>query len=223
MAVGGLGARVLEVGCGTGQATRGFLDRRWDVTAVDPGAELIALAKASLKGNVTFQLTRFETFDPEPAAFQLVASAQAWHWIDPAVGFPKAAAALQSSGLLAVFGHVPMSPPPDVLQRLEPIYAEIAPDLWRPPPQVWYLPEGPVTSLFEHSGLFKPVTHKAYAWSEQVSAGTFVRQLRTRSDYNVVDADRRNHLLAEVEKALIPLGRFSLHNETHLYLAERRA
>jgi len=141
--VGGTGKRVLEIGCGSGQATQGLLDRGWDVVAVDPGDELVALAQARVSGKVTFHVARFEAFDPQPASFRLVASAQAWHWIDPAISFPKAAAALEPGGWLAVFGHVPMPPAPSVRERLEPIYRQIAPDLWRPPPQAGYLPEGP--------------------------------------------------------------------------------
>ncbi|MGH6999745.1 MAG: class I SAM-dependent methyltransferase [Phenylobacterium sp.] len=220
--VGGTGQPVLEVGCGSGQATAGLLGRGWKVVAVDPGAELIALAKTRLSG-VDFHVGRFEAFAPEPASFRLVASAQAWHWIDPSISFPKAAAALQPGGWLAVFGHVPLSPPPEILKLLEPIYAAIAPDLWRPPPQAWYLPEGPVRTLFDASGLFGPVTCKAYAWPEHVSAAGFVRQLRTRSDYNVIAQDRRDRLLAEVERALAPLGELSLRNETHLYLAQLKS
>lgn len=220
--VGGPGQRVLDVGCGSGQATAGLLGRGWQVVAVDPGSELIALAKARLSG-AEFHVGRFETFAAALASYRLLTSAQAWHWIDPKVSFPKAAQALQPGGWLAVFGHVPMTPPPEVLQVLEPIYAQIAPDLWRPPPQAWYLPEGPVRSLFDASGLFGPVVHKPYVWSEQVSAGGFVRQLRTRSDYNVIAQDRRDRLLSAVEEALAPLGDLSLRNDTHLYLAELRA
>ncbi|MBA4012648.1 MAG: hypothetical protein C0481_12335 [Phenylobacterium sp.] len=217
--VGGAGQRVLEVGCGSGQATTGLLGRGWEIVAVDPGSDLIALAKTRLS-EVDFHVGQFETFVPDPASFRLVASAQAWHWIEPTVSFPKAAAALQPGGWLAIFGHVPLSPSPEVLELLEPIYADIAPDLWRPPPQAWYLPEGPVRALIDASGLFGPVTHKAYAWPERVTASGFVRQLRTRSDYNVIDPGRRDQLLAAVEAALTPLRDFALRNETHLYLAQ---
>lgn len=110
---GGPGQPVLEVGCGSGQATAGLLGCGWTVVAVDPGAELIALAKARLT-SVEFHVGRFETFAPQPASFRLVASAQAWHWIDPSISFPKAAAALQPGGWLAIFGHVPLSPPPEI-------------------------------------------------------------------------------------------------------------
>lgn len=220
--VGGAGQRVLEVGCGSGQATRGLLGRQWEVVAVDPGPDMIALAKAHLSGRVEFHVGRFEDFTPEPGAYRLVTSAQAWHWIDPYIGFPKAREALQPGGLFAIFGHVPMTPP-DILGRLEAIYAKIAPDLWGPPPEAWYLPQGPVSTMFEVSGLFGPVTHKSYAWSERGTAETFVRQLRTRSYYNAIEPERRDHLLAEVEKALIPLGDLSLGSETHLYFAALRA
>jgi len=220
-AVGGPGERALEVGCGSGQATAGLVDCGWEIVAVDPGPGLIALASKRLPG-VAFHVDRFETFAPEAASFRLVASAQAWHWVDPSVGFPKAAAALQPGGWLAVFGHVPMPPPPEVLARLEPIYARIAPELWRPPPQAWYLPQGPVRALFDASRLFGPVRHHDYAWCERTDADSFVRQLRTRSDYNVIPEDRRNHLLGEIAAALQPLGELSLRNETHLYLAQVR-
>jgi ubiquinone/menaquinone biosynthesis C-methylase UbiE len=38
------GHRVLEVGCGTGQATAGFAARGLDVVAIDPGAALVDVA-----------------------------------------------------------------------------------------------------------------------------------------------------------------------------------
>jgi len=217
--VGGPGARVLEVGCGSGQATRGLLAQGWDVVAVDPGAELIALAKASLPGGAVFHVGRFEALEPEAASFQLVASAQAWHWVDPAVGFAKAAAALQPGGWLAIFGHVPMPPPAEVIERVEPIYAELAPEMWGMLPEAWYLPDGPVAALFGASGLFGPVMHAGYAWSEQTDAAGLVRQLGTRSYYNALPDDRRERLLAAVEAALTPLGAFELRHETHLYRA----
>jgi SAM-dependent methyltransferase len=48
----GSGDRVLEVGCGTGQLTRSLLARGLHVTALEPGANLIALAKQNLAGAV---------------------------------------------------------------------------------------------------------------------------------------------------------------------------
>jgi SAM-dependent methyltransferase len=48
---GGTGdVRVLEIGPGTGQATRGLLARGWRVVALEPGAELAAVARRVLAG-----------------------------------------------------------------------------------------------------------------------------------------------------------------------------
>ena len=57
-------------------------------------ADLIALAEAQISGEVEFHVSRFEQYIPKPGAFRLVASAQAWHWVDPYIGFPKVQAAL---------------------------------------------------------------------------------------------------------------------------------
>ena len=43
------GARVLEIGCGTGQLTRSLLARGLRVTAVEPGDQLIARASDQLR------------------------------------------------------------------------------------------------------------------------------------------------------------------------------
>src|SRR5689334_9414549 len=84
----GSGTRVLEVGCGAGQATRDLAARAGSVVALDPGQRLVAEARRHVTGaNVSFVVSSFEDYEPEPGAFDLVASAQAWHWVDPAVGF----------------------------------------------------------------------------------------------------------------------------------------
>lgn len=217
--------RVLEVGCGTGQATRDFSSRGLRVLGLDPGPQLIAVARRRFEGvpGVEFVVSRFEDFDPEPGAFRLVAAAQSWHWVPQEAGFRNAARALAPDGSLAVFGHVPGPLPEDVEAALEPVYRRHAPELWAPSPQTWYLPQGPVKALFEASGLFGQVTHRSYVTKRSFTPQSVVRELRTHSEYNVVPAERREPLLAEVETTLAA-GWYDIEiqNETHLYLAPRR-
>ena len=42
-------SRILEVGCGTGKATRPFAERGYELVCLDIGADLIAVAKEKLK------------------------------------------------------------------------------------------------------------------------------------------------------------------------------
>jgi 2-polyprenyl-3-methyl-5-hydroxy-6-metoxy-1,4-benzoquinol methylase len=72
------GLHVLEIGCGDGRFTWSFADTAGHVTAIDPDAEQIALARehlpAKLQGRVEFHDIGFEDFAAAspPAAFDVV-------------------------------------------------------------------------------------------------------------------------------------------------------
>src|SRR2546421_2814936 len=98
------GDRVLEVGCGSGQLTRGLVARGLHVTAVEPGTSLIALARQNLEGaeEVEFVNAQFEDASLPREQFQAVFSASAFHWVDPEVSWQKAADVLVPGGTLAL-------------------------------------------------------------------------------------------------------------------------
>jgi SAM-dependent methyltransferase len=101
------GDRVLEVGCGTGQLTRSLVARDLRVTAVEPGANLIALAEraAGGPGAVGFVNRRFEDVRLD-VAFPAMFSASAFHWVDPDVSWHRAAGSLEPGGLLALIQYI---------------------------------------------------------------------------------------------------------------------
>jgi SAM-dependent methyltransferase len=96
--------RVLEVGCGTGQATVGFAARGLRVVAIDPGDRLLDVARPKFVEfpNVQFEIGSFEDWPLGERTFHLVAAAQSWHWVRPEVGFEKASRALSLGGHLAI-------------------------------------------------------------------------------------------------------------------------
>ena len=100
----GSGDLVLEVGCGSGQLTRALLARGLRVTAVEPGQNLIALARQNLDGAgaVEFVNAQFEDAPLPREQFQAVFSASAFHWVDPEVSWQKAADVLVPGGTLAL-------------------------------------------------------------------------------------------------------------------------
>lgn len=98
---------VLEVGCGTGQASRSLLEHRCVVTAVELGPRLARRAQENLAGfgdRFRVIVGDFEQVALPPASFDLLASASAFHWIDPAVGFSKAVELLRPHGMIALWG-----------------------------------------------------------------------------------------------------------------------
>jgi SAM-dependent methyltransferase len=217
-------SRVLEAGCGAGQATGDLAARAARVSALDPGPRLIEEARARAPGaNVDWIVARFEDFEPAPGAFDLVASAQAWHWVAPEVSFAKAALALRSGGALAVFGHVPLPPAEPLLSGFQRAFSAHAPELWGlPPPQAAYLPSGPFTAMFEASGLFGPVVHRRYSWTWRLDPASLGRYLRTDSGYHVLEEARRFALFDALAAEAAALGEaVDLPWETHLYLAHK--
>src|SRR5262249_7306379 len=97
------GSRVLELGPGTGQATRPLAGRGYEVVAVELGAQLAERARRNLAAfpAVTVVNADFEGWPLPAEPFDLVLAATAFHWLDPATRVSKAAAALRPNGTLA--------------------------------------------------------------------------------------------------------------------------
>ena len=106
----GSGDAVLEVGCGSGQLTRSLARRGLRVTAVEPGANLLSLARQNLAGagEVEFVNDRFEDARLPQEGFRAVFSASAFHWADPEVSWQKAANVLVPGGTLALVQYFGM-------------------------------------------------------------------------------------------------------------------
>lgn len=82
------GARLLEIGCGTGKATIPLADRGFRITALERGASLAEQARSNLAESPEAQVLdgSFEEWETDQT-FDLVYAATAWHWIDPEVAY----------------------------------------------------------------------------------------------------------------------------------------
>ena len=100
------GARVLEIGCGTGQATVPLAERGYRIVAVELGTDMAAVARRNLAAfdSVEVITAAFEEWPLPSEPFDVVFSATAFHWVDPAVRVSKSADALRLGGLLATVG-----------------------------------------------------------------------------------------------------------------------
>lgn len=107
------GDQVLEIGCGTGQLTRSLLARGLRVTAIEPGAQLAGLTQQRLQGTGELELVnaRFEDARLPHEHFRAVFSASAIHWVDPDVGWQRAADALAPGGTLALIQYFGLHEP----------------------------------------------------------------------------------------------------------------
>jgi len=100
------GDRIIEIGCGTGQATVPLAERGLAITAVELGAQLAAVARRRLTGFPSAEVVTaaFESWEPAGPPADAVVAVNSLHWIDPHLAYAKPHALIRPGGALAVAG-----------------------------------------------------------------------------------------------------------------------
>jgi SAM-dependent methyltransferase len=93
----------LEIGAGTGKATRLFAQRGVKVTASEPDGAMLAELRRHVPADVTTVQAAFEDLRLGES-FGLVYAAAALHWTTPEGQWPRIAALLEPGGVFASFG-----------------------------------------------------------------------------------------------------------------------
>jgi SAM-dependent methyltransferase len=98
------GSAVLEVGPGTGQATRRLLELGADpLVAVEPDPALAGYLRAALGDRVEVRETALEDAVLEPGAYDLAAAASSFHWLDEDDALGRFMDALRPGGWVAIW------------------------------------------------------------------------------------------------------------------------
>ncbi|MBD3925330.1 class I SAM-dependent methyltransferase [Nocardioides cavernae] len=100
---GGPVATALEIGAGTGKATRVFAARGLAVTATEPDAAMLAELERHVPDSVRTVRATFEEL-PLTSTYDLVYAAAALHWTRAEGRWERAAKLLEPGGVLASFG-----------------------------------------------------------------------------------------------------------------------
>jgi SAM-dependent methyltransferase len=197
---------VLDVGCGTGQATRSLAVLGFSVTAVEPGSGMAALARHRLCGfpNVHVEQSTFEHWGDQGRQFDLVLAAASWHWVDSAIGWPKAHRVLRRGGWMALIGNVVVRRPGEAevyaaTADLHERYCPGNPDWGHPPledevratDQGWGLVQDP-------GPLFGPTIVRWYPMVLWFDGAGFADLLRSTSIYRRLEPQVREPLLNAV-------------------------
>src|ERR1700751_3957784 len=116
---------ILEVGPGTGQATRDLLSRGAGVCAVEIGPAMAAKLREVLPSPaLTVAVGEFEEVDVEENGFDAVCSATAYHWISLKAQVDRPASVLKHGGRIAIVDFNQVSSPEDkgFFAAAQPIY-----------------------------------------------------------------------------------------------------
>ena len=96
------GATILDVGCGTGLASAPFISNGFPVTGVDSSDAMLAKAKESAP-QATFMKGEAEALPFPNERFDVVISAQTFHWIDRTRALAEAHRVMRPGGMIAVW------------------------------------------------------------------------------------------------------------------------
>lgn len=217
------GRTVLDVGCGTGIASALFAARGCAVTGVEVDERMAEIARG--KG-LEVEVSSFERWEDRGRRFDIVASGQAWHWIDPRAGAVRATEVLRPGGRLGAFWNFG-DPPADVRERLAPIYDRLAPELVnysvvldaRQREERIDLTVSGIAS----SARFGSIEVRHFPWVQTYRAIEWTDFLATHSDHQALGPARRERLLDEVADAVDAVGgTFEMPFETALVTAARK-
>jgi SAM-dependent methyltransferase len=201
--------RILEIGCGAGNATVSFAKRGYHLLGIELGERLAEYARQRCRDypNTTIIQSEFESYDLSPRSFDLVVSADAFHWIRPEVGYPKVQAALKENGSFAFFWQISIDPQTDWSRTVDEIFQRLAPQYDRPnqPMEIEWLTGVIKGNFHEYCGI-ADVTVKVYDWVETLSADKYVKLLRTYSGFRGMDDNLRESLNKEIFTAIQNAG-----------------
>ena len=200
------GGRILEVGPGTGQLTRSLAERGFELLGLELGPNLAAVARRNLSNfpKATILTTAFEDWQTEENAFDLVVSAQAFHWIRVEYGLAKCAAVLKKTGSLALLWQLDRSQDTDFYKATTPLfdkYVRDDPDRPKPPSSF----ETYRTALVE-SPLFDTPVVRQLEWQRTYTKADFVKLLGTFSPNIALAPDTRARFNAEVAATIDAFG-----------------
>lgn len=221
------GSRVLEIGCGTGQATVPLAERGCQIVAVELGTAMAVVARRNLARFplVAVENSAFEDWPLPRQPFDVVVSATAFHWIDPAVRVEKAADALRVEGVLATIStHHVAGGSQDFFREAQDCYERFDPST---PPGLRLRASAEIpadTAELEGTARFGPAVFRRYEWELSYSTARYLDVLRTYSGHRALENGARADLLGCIGSLIDERhgGRISKRYLTELRVARRR-
>jgi SAM-dependent methyltransferase len=219
----GPGSQVLEVGCGTGQATRALAAFGCAIRCLEPGPHLAELARHNLRAspNVEVVVDAFESAHEPYGSFDAVVSATAFHWIDPRVSYAKAASLLGPGGHLALLtnAHAAGGSEDLIVTEVQDLHARLAPEIgaWRFPSvealcrqaheggdiaAVWTRVDRKLGDPPAVDQLFRSPRVTTYPWVATYDHHGYAAMLETQSSYALMGPDTRDRMMAAVGRLI---------------------
>lgn len=193
---------VVEVGPGTGQATKDLLERGASVHAFEIGPAMAA----KLRSNLTTDRLRvcvgdFEEADIPAASVDVVFAATAYHWIAPEAQTNRPAHILRVGGIVAIVDLIQVDSPSDrgFFAAAQPIYERYGEGRTGPPAPLRERVDPSIRPMLQADNRFEQVGARRYDWDQTYSAADYRKLMLSYSGTQMMSEGAQTGLLDDIE------------------------
>lgn len=198
--------RIVEVGPGTGQATKDLLARGASVHAIEIGAEMAAKLRSNLPSDrLHIPVADFEALNVTPGSADAVVSATAFHWISRKAQTDRPARILRSGGVVAFADLVQVDSAEDAgfFAACQPVYARYGQRHAEPPVPTRDAVDPDIRRALEADGRFHSVSVHRFDWDQMYTASEYRRLMLSYSSTQMMDDVDRAGLLDDIEAFIL--------------------
>lgn len=212
---------VLEIGTGTGKATKIFLERGIDVTAIEPSAEMLNIACQKFSSFPNFHPLQisFENFFDNGCrqTFDLVFAASSFQWLKGDDRLKMISALIKKGGMFARFKTITILQSNSSADKiLDDLYRNYLPD---------FLPKDTAHTSFNeqiyHAAGFGQVIKKNFFRPVHFRRDDYISFSNTYTEYLSLPKNIRNDFEAAIKSSISEKDCFHLQQKCTLLMAHK--
>jgi len=193
---------IVEVGPGTGQATKDLLARGASVLAIEIGPATAARLRSNLPSDrLRVAVGDFEVMEIAAGEADTVFSATAYHWISREAQTDRPAAILRPGGLVAIVDLIQVDSPEDAgfFAAAQPIYERHGQGHSGPPAPNRESVDPKIRAVLDEDRRFDCVDVRQYDWDQTYSASDYRNLMLSYSGTQMMQESDRVGLLDDME------------------------
>ncbi|MGH1488995.1 MAG: class I SAM-dependent methyltransferase [Acidimicrobiales bacterium] len=193
---------VIEVGPGTGKATRDLLGRGARVHGIEISPAMAAKLRTGLQSeDLTITVGDFEAMPVDTASADVVFSATAYHWVSPKAQANRPAELLRPGGLIAIVDLIQVDSDDDhgFFTAAQPIYERYGQGHKGPPAPKRHAVDPPMAAVLADDDRYTDTTVRCYDWNQTYSAPDYRKLMLSYSGTQMMGDTARRGLLDEIE------------------------
>lgn len=219
---------LLEIGTGSGIATKAIAELGSQIVTVEPGDNLIKVAQSNLSNfnNIKFVCDTFENCKFKDQQFDIILSATTFHWLEKESKYKDCYSYLKDNGFLILFWNSFCRENTKIMKQIDEIYAKNLSDTYESKNDV---NTGVLDKIIKRekelieNEMFYLAALKRYKTEYVYDSNSYVELLKTYPKIIKLDTETRNKFLAEIKTVIKENGnQIKIPILTSLYILRKR-